>query len=479
MKVNDYGGIHMSKLTENIILAAELAFAIIITACACGKTAPAPEITTAPPVTAPVAEPAEPSVNADLLDEFGMTLGELEAKHGSVTGGEYNPDNKSFTYYFGDSDIGYTFLYNAEQSGETLSDGTPLVTPNSVYNYFKGKVGDVFLGFGNKMNSEEFNKMFGGFDVFDERHEGCLAVPPPADWELPDWSSGFYHWNDYANFVVYINHDNDVITPDSLIEFIYQDEINPYKTDLAPLDLLGCLVTNDGMILIKYPDTNPSYEPDAFRKYFFGTWQGGETMIIDDSELCNNGIMLRSTVNWVNDHVIAVSFTNGGLGDVYWIDADNTDTMYHIYGIGGYVDYPGYGLAGNIDQKPYCDVFTKTDAPVNEPQNGFISNLVLDEMSHEYGVDVTVFTYISDVLDGVTLYRDDYYFASAIYLVTAEPDKIVYTTTVYAEFSDTGTVANKEIDATVTLVKTDGIWKRTVDFNQEQIANLRKAVLLQ
>jgi|GEM_PF-3368477 len=262
-----------------------------------------------------------------------------------------------------------------------------------------------------------------------------------------------------------------------------EDAETAFNDALKPFGLLGDYkIADGGEILIKYPDTNIVYEPDTFRKYFFGTWKredNGENMIIDDSEKCTNGIMLRPSVYWVSDHVIAVAFTNGGCGDTYWIDVNEPDKMYHVSDVGGYDEE--YDTAGNIMWQPYCQTFTKTDAPINEPENGYISYLRLAEITREYDMSSYLFTDIKyEEKHGINIYRDDYYFDRPIYMISMETDQFVFKTSAHGEITTTledgssYTLFEKEVDITVTLKKIGDEWERSLEFG-DGINELREA----
>jgi len=264
------------------------------------------------------------------------------------------------------------------------------------------------------------------------------------------------------------------VRPAMWIYLTPEDAENALENALKPFGLLGDYkVGENGEILIKYPDGNPTYEPDTFRKYFFGTWEySGREMIVDDSEMCNNNIMLRAYVYWVSDHVIEVAFINGGLGQLYWMDINSPDVMYTVKDVSGYDEE--YDLAGNIKWQPYCQVYRKKAAPVNEPQNGYTSRLKLAEIEHDYEMNSYLFTDITqEEKNGITLHRDDTYFDRAIYMITQEADEFVFRTSVHGEVKTT--LANgstymlfeNEVDVVVTLRKIDGEWERTLQFDEE------------
>jgi len=264
------------------------------------------------------------------------------------------------------------------------------------------------------------------------------------------------------------------VRPAMWIYLTPEDAENALDEALKPFGLLGDYKVGDnGEILIKYPDGKSTYEPDTFRKYFFGTWEYSDReMVVDDSEMCNNNIMLRAYVCWVNDHVIVNVFTAGGAGQLYWIDTDSPDVMYGINDVGGYDEE--FDLGGNIMWQPYMHVFTRTDAPINEPENGYTSRLKLAEIVHDYGINSYLFTDIyQEEKNGVTLSRDDLYFDRPIYMISQTADEFVFKTSVYGEVETTltdgsrYTLFNNIVDVTVTLKKIGGEWERTLQFDEE------------
>jgi len=245
---------------------------------------------------------------------------------------------------------------------------------------------------------------------------------------------------------------------------------------LKPLEPFGYKVTENGEILIKKNDFESVYEPDTFRQYFFGTWKGDyDVIVMDDSEK-GDYYVLRPWIYRVNESTIAVEFTSGGAGQLYWIDTNSPDKMYYIMDISGYDGE--YHLAGNIKYQPYR-VYTKTDAPINEPENGFISRLKLDELTNKYDINPYLFTDINqEEKGGLWLHRDDNYINRPIYLISEEPEKIVVKTFVHGEVNRTledgssYTIAEGEVGVTVTVKKIEGEWESYYEFDQEEFMKL-------
>jgi hypothetical protein len=139
--------------------------------------------TAAPVVTTAPTEVQEMRLNTEFLEEFGMTLSELEERHGNAVRGEVEQTGLSdgvtpynfYTYFFEGFGRGYTFLALADNAQrDTISDGTARVGEESIFFNFQGQVKDFFLGMENSMTVEEFEKTYGGkfsfitYDLEDE-----------------------------------------------------------------------------------------------------------------------------------------------------------------------------------------------------------------------------------------------------------------------------------------------------------------------
>jgi hypothetical protein len=190
-------------------------------------------------------------INTDLLDDFGMTLAELEEKYGRAISGrddKFVTDNfgggeqeySRFTYYFEGSELGYTFVgttyighYEFDEEQRTLSDGTARISSDSVFGIFEGQVKDLFTDMEKEMTLEEFNKKYGVFRDFQEfresrfrEYENFNLISPKPDgwddlgWDTGDWHSGFLYGNGRINFTIYIQHD-DTVKPESVLQLFY------------------------------------------------------------------------------------------------------------------------------------------------------------------------------------------------------------------------------------------------------------------
>ena len=259
-------------------------------------------------------------------------------------------------------------------------------------------------------------------------------------------------------------------------------------TELAPLDLIGCYIDEEGHYRANDADWKLSDDYELFRKYFFGEWEGSFTfvdrskrdlLIIDDSlksyNMADHNSILYKYYE-VNDHVLAF-FTGGVEGtSILWIDTDNPDTMYTTWGGVGENNWLWSRDDDGRMSSPKVYTLTKTDAPPNEPEDGFLSIFRLREISRDYGIDIDMLVdieyetdfYIGDNSYFVTqngvlrekLYHDDRYQFYPVYLVSEAPDKLEFKTRIgnimYSHLE--GFEANAEY----TLEKTSAGWKRTV-----------------
>jgi hypothetical protein len=183
--------------------------------------------TAAPVVTTAPSEVQEMRINTEFLEEFGMTLSELEERHGNAVRGEVDDSNSSadfrpttsYTYFFEGTSRGYTFWFDGEGVNEvsaqrSLPDGTSRVEEADRWgnrienNWFDGQVKDLFLGMEKEMTIEEFEKAYGmefHFRVFLHIWNGhyYLIVLKPDDKEIikPDSGLGIRYYREGQGYI--------------------------------------------------------------------------------------------------------------------------------------------------------------------------------------------------------------------------------------------------------------------------------------
>ncbi|MDR2532947.1 MAG: hypothetical protein LBC82_08930 [Oscillospiraceae bacterium] len=251
---------------------------------------------------------------------------------------------------------------------------------------------------------------------------------------------------------------------------------------LKPLELLGYFIDENGDVLINFPSDVSNkpfngyyfgeFEPETFRKYFFGTWSYSLRLnngvaeiiplIVDDSELSNAFALLTGRVGRIGENVIATDFVNGGLHTIYWMDTNEPETLYSMQNL-SYFDEGLY--AGNIENSwiPDIGILSKTNAYINEPENNYLSRLRLYEIAKEYEIDRKMLTEIYyEAEDGQLFLIDDWFFANSIYLISEAPNNLVLKSKLRSYYDFV------EIDVVYTIEKINGEWERTVEADNEQ-----------
>lgn len=245
-------------------------------------------------------------------------------------------------------------------------------------------------------------------------------------------------------------------------------------TELAPLDLIGCYIDEEGHYRIDIYNWQKSDDFDLYRKYFFGTWENNlgvfgkyiPLYVIDDSEkafLINNRGWRFTGFYKISENVLAFAINDNAEVEIFWMDINYPDIMYADDLNGGHDDIENW--------KP--NILTKTDSPINEPEENFLSIYKLYEMSRDYGIDFDMLVdieydtdiYIGDdsyfvTHDGMVwakLLHDDWYQFYPVYLVSEAPDRLEFKTRIGNIMYD-----NSEIDAEYTIVKINGKWSRNV-----------------
>jgi len=257
------------------------------------------------------------------------------------------------------------------------------------------------------------------------------------------------------------------------------DTKKPYETEIYPLDLLNYYIDDEGKYRVNQDTLKISDDYDLFRKYFFGTWEGGyhfadddrerESLVIDDSDSAYNmtdpNVWFCGSFYEVNDNVLA--FLTGGISgcSIHWININNPDTMYIAW---GGVDELNWLWSREKDGSPseFSAVYTltKTDAPISEPEENFLSIYKLLEMSRDYGINLemlTDITFTEETDTGIlSLCHDAYANFFPVYLVSQSPDKLELKTQVGNAY-----IEDSEKDVSYTIEKINGEWIRTVMFH--------------
>lgn len=242
------------------------------------------------------------------------------------------------------------------------------------------------------------------------------------------------------------------------------------KPDLSPLELLSYYIDADGHYQADSREWKVSENYDLYRKYFFGTWEGEfsfqlgrpyESLIIDDSELAtlmtDQNCWFGDSFYEVNDHVLA--FISGSIAgsSIHWIDTDDPDTMYIVWGGLGEHNW----IYSDNDEYPTIFSLTKTDKAPNEPKNGFLSIYKLHETARDYGIDLEMLTDIKyPESPEPHLCHDTYANFYPVYLVSQAPDKLVLKIVVWNYYCE----PEEAIEAICTIEKKNGEWVRTIEF---------------
>jgi hypothetical protein len=256
----------------------------------------------------------------------------------------------------------------------------------------------------------------------------------------------------------------------------------PPGLDFAPLELIGYRIEEEnpeweGFVWL-YPGGDYwewvhsfEFEPEKFREYFFGTWifedTGYETIIDDTKQSILIYLSNIGNIGYVGENVIATVFISGGIGNTYWIDMNEPNVMYAL-GDGAF--------AGDLNQNLlYYSALIRADAPINEPEDNWLSVLRLREISRDYGIDWNLLTEINyededTNEDGFRLLLNDLYFHGATYLISEEPDKLVLKS-VLGGFS----INIPEVGVIYTLERIGGEWERVVELDPEQLEAAKEA----
>jgi len=252
-----------------------------------------------------------------------------------------------------------------------------------------------------------------------------------------------------------------------------EEALEPRESDFSALELIGYHIKEDGAVIINGGWENEC-DIDVFRQYVFGTWQGWSWanrdgfLIIDDSEMCSWN--LKTSLGGIyhyNDIIIFICYGNATIG-LFWLDINEPDIMYCKEVDGS--KQSGFSFWGNNvykDEGFNTNFLTRTDAPINEPQNNYLSPFRLTEKAEELGVEYNMLTYINE-FDEYHFYRDWRHYYHPVYLISESSDRLVLKSQIGYAFG-----MKPSVDITYTLEKADGEWVRTVEAD---MARLEEAI---
>jgi len=270
------------------------------------------------------------------------------------------------------------------------------------------------------------------------------------------------------------NHDELPIVT-ALPEIVPEYEFYIIETQntqlLTSLNLLGYTLVdfptendfiNEDTILILKENWTDDFTPDDYRRYFFGTWEAtNRTMTIDDTEENRRNINLANGGYYKteNNAIVRVHFGNAGYYHLYWVDCDNPEFMYFITTATTKLPEVGEVYFFNPEWEiSELSVFKKLNTQINQPQNNYISELRLNELSIKHGIDFNMLISIKYGEFSHGHWQDFY----PIYLISEETDKFIFKTR--AGWA----MAGIDFEIIYTIEKIDGEWVRTVEANQEQ-----------
>jgi|MucameStandDraft_1065616.scaffolds.fasta_scaffold14514_4 hypothetical protein len=237
------------------------------------------------------------------------------------------------------------------------------------------------------------------------------------------------------------------------------------------LSLLNCSTNEDGAYYADQTAWSASNDYTLFRKYFFGTWEGSfrfpecpeqESLIIDDTEksfvMTETGIKMLDGFYETGAGAFAFMIGSDCGSAILWINSDEPDTMYIVWG-GSTSPLWSRNENGEYSTDPIIYSLRKTDVPLNEPEDNFLSIFKLREMAREYEIDPILLVNIEYEINGMALYHDDWYQFYPMYLVSEAKDKIVIRTSV----GNVGDIDLKPVDVICTFEKAEGEWNRSVE----------------
>ena len=175
-------------------------------------------------------EPSEISLDIEFLSEFGMTLSELEEKHGIPIEGEVEDYDTEInvTYRFKKSDRGYSFrVYDREQvtnpkwrlsnKGKTVRlEDKDQKGKRIEFDCHIGEASDLFLGMESAISIDEIDEIIGIDVSVDDSSDTKINTSINS---VGGYTTYFWHGEQY--FFTIQHEIEDVIDSDSLLSVQY------------------------------------------------------------------------------------------------------------------------------------------------------------------------------------------------------------------------------------------------------------------
>jgi len=276
---------------------------------------------------------------------------------------------------------------------------------------------------------------------------------------------------DFKTSLIEEETDSLVVSEDTYnTEITSASEPDISRHDFTALELIGYHIDEKGYIHINGNWKNEC-DPDTYRKYFFGTWEGWSWsnpdmfLIIDDSQKNNCKAWLTGGIYHEENALIFIGYGNATVG-VYWLDIDEPGIMYCMEVVGG--NDIGFNTWYSIfDGEDFNISFLlKTDEPINQPENGYLSILRIRELSEKYNIAREMLTTIDDYSE-YSLWLDEMYTNYPIYLISESPEELVLKSQLGQWL-----FGEEKVDIVYTIEKVNGEWVRTVEIDQEQLERI-------
>jgi|GEM_PF-4139929 len=205
--------------------------------------------------------------------------------------------------------------------------------------------------------------------------------------------------------------------------FDLNPEVKP-PYDLSPLKLLGDYYTETGeWFNLLTPDKMPcEFNPDLYRKYFFGVWesypyddeQSRDILTFDESEYGEIFQPFMGNIGFIGDTAVTW-FVNGGAVNMYWVDTNNPDVMYH------------YISVAELSDRVF--VYQRAGA-ANPPNPKYTSDMDIKELAKKYGGDFNLYDLITNIdvtFDGDMVFRiNNYGFYAPKLLISESADRLEF-----------------------------------------------------
>ena len=229
--------------------------------------------------------------------------------------------------------------------------------------------------------------------------------------------------------------------------------------DFSALELVGYYFDEDNRLFIDTEGWVEIDDPNVVKEFFYGTWERSNGMFLTVNDMSENNYfwwMCDGFYKAGDNVIVSAHWDMAGPNYYYWIDMNEPDIMFFL---------ENWMVTPQNTVNYETTYWTKTDAPLNYPEDGFLTWFREWEITLTYDINPEMLTSIEfqHEKSGRVLNREARWRYFEMYLILETPEKLVFNVPLD---SCVGMSPSHWADAIVTLEKINGEWVRTIEVSE-------------